>query len=70
MKCPKYIKEALWRRASHAAHFLTLDVKIAEFLERNGIEVEEYDICTGVESYINPHQSSKRILDAIEAKGE
>ena len=70
MKCPKYIEEALRRRANHAAKFTSLDVMIMEFLEKNDIIVEEYDICGGCESYVNPHDSSRRILEAIKAKGE
>lgn len=70
MKCPKYIEKALLRRANHAAAFSTLDVEIMEFLEKNDIEVEEYDICGGCESYVNPYDSSRRILEAIKAKGE
>ena len=70
MKCPKYIKQALIRRARHAAAFTILDVEIMDFLERNNIVVEEFDICGGCESYVNPFQSSMRILEAIEAKGE
>lgn len=67
MKCPNYIKEALFRRARHAGFFLDYDYKIAEFLKRNHIEVDSEDICGGAESYVNPFDSSKRIFNAIEA---
>ena len=67
MKCPNYIKEMLFRRARHAGFFLDCDYKIAEFLERNHIEVDPDDILGGAESYVNPFDSSQRILNAIEA---
>lgn len=54
MKCPQYIKNMLMRRAKHAADFTELDVAISEWLDTHGIEVEEYDICGGCESYVIP----------------
>lgn len=68
MECPKYIKEALIRRANHASAFLDLDWKIAEWLEKNNIEVDFEDIHGGSESYVNPYDSANRILKAIEEK--
>ena len=68
MKCPKYIEEALRKRANCAMDFTTHDVTIAHFLERHRIEVEDYDIYGGCESYVNPFDSSKRIYEAILAK--
>ena len=66
MKCPQYIKDMLNARANHAAKFTVLDVTIQEWLEKHGIEVEEFDICGGCESYVNPYDSSRRIIEAIE----
>lgn len=66
MKVPKYIKQALKSRANHAQRFTHLDCIIAEFLDRYNIPCEEYDIYGGCESYVNPHDSSNRILRAIE----
>lgn len=68
MECPKYIREALLRRANHASAFLDLDWTIAEWLEKHGIDVNNEDIHGGCESYVNPYESSKRILKAIEEK--
>lgn len=70
MKCPKYIKDALFKRARLAALFTIHDMTIYEFLEKHDIEVESYDILGGCEAYVNPFDSAKRILAAIEAKGE
>ena len=39
---------------------------IQQWLDKHGIQVEEYDICGGCESYVNPLASSKRIIQAIE----
>ena len=48
--------------------FSIQDEVIRKFLERNNIEVEEFDISGGCESYVNPVDSSNRILEAILAK--
>ena len=53
-------------RANHAAKFTDIDVAVHEWLDKHGIIVEEFDICGGCESYVNPHASSKRIIEAIE----
>ena len=68
MKCPKYISQALDQRAKLASRFMELDYMIAEFLDRNDVFVEDYDIRGGCESYVNPFDSSRRILEAIENK--
>lgn len=66
MKVPKYIKQALESRANYAERFTHLDCIIFKFLDKHGILHEEYDICGGCESYVNPHASSDRLLRAIE----
>lgn len=68
MKCPKYIKDALQQRAKCADRFTELDVMIAEWLEKHDLIylVEDYDIHGGCESYVNPSNSSERILKVIE----
>ena len=66
MKCPKYIKQALWQRAKAAATCISKDCIVVEFLEKHGILVEEYDILGGCEMYVNPYSSAERVLEAIE----
>ena len=66
MKCPQYIKDMLMARAHHAERFSSLDWDVQEWLDKHGIEVVECDICGGCESYVNPRDSSKRIIQAIE----
>lgn len=70
MKCPKYITEALNKRATCAINFSIHDSTISRFLDKHGIEVEDFDIRGGCESYINPVDSSNRILRAILVKEE
>lgn len=65
MKCPKYIFKALLSRAKHAALLIDRDLQIAEWLEKNNIEVASEDICGGVEIYVNPYESARRIYQAI-----
>lgn len=68
MKCPKYIAEALEKRADCAYRFIHYDCLIGEWLEKKGLldEVELYDIHGGCESYCNPDDSSNRIKAIIE----
>ena len=66
MKCPQYIKDMLMKRAHHAVRFTALDIEVQEWLDKHGIQVEEYDICEGCDSYVNPYESSRRIIQAIE----
>lgn len=66
MKCPQYIKDMLMRRARYAEEFTAIDFALGEWLDKHGIEVEEYDIRGGCESYVNPYDSSRRIIEAIE----
>ena len=65
MKIPKYVEKLIVRRCRLAKELNSTDVKLAHFLERNGIEVEEYDIYGGCEMYVNPDSSSERVREAI-----
>jgi hypothetical protein len=66
--CPKYIKEALKKRAECAIKFTELDIIIGEWLDKHNLYdlVEDYDISGGCESYVNPESSSARILNVID----
>ena len=68
MECPKYISEALRKRALYANRLLDLDYMISEFIEKNNIDVDPEDIHGGCEIYVNPDESSQRVLEAIIAK--
>lgn len=65
MKIPKYIDKLLDRRARLASDLMDVDLRITKFIEKNGIEVEDYDYCTGVEMYANPYSSADRVRKAI-----
>ena len=68
VKIPKYIEKLLLRRELYATEILVISEKIDEFLEKHGIEVEEYDRTSGVEVYVNPEESANRIRKAIKEK--
>jgi hypothetical protein len=68
MECPAYIKEALRKRAIYADKVSTLDGIISEWIEKHEIEVDYEDIHGGVEIYVNPYDSSERVLEAIKNK--
>lgn len=65
MKIPKYVEKLIARRCRLAKELNSTDVELSHFLERNGIEVEEYDIYGGCEMYANPDGSGERIREAI-----
>lgn len=66
MRVPNNISHLLRRRATLAATLMEVDYKIAEWLDKKGIEVEEYDIRGGAEIYTAPYRSAERIKRAIE----
>lgn len=68
MKCPKYIKALIYRRAKLATELGDADARLCEWLEKQGIleKLELYDYCTGAEMYVNPWASAQRIMEAIE----
>lgn len=68
MKIPKYIEKLIERRAELAVLLNYADHKLIGWLEKNGVEVKEYDICSGCEMYINPWDSANRIKQAIKDK--
>lgn len=65
MRIPKYINKYLDRRAMHAAKFFDYGYEVDQWLKKNGIEIDSYDGCTGVESIVNPYESIERIREAI-----
>ena len=68
MKIPKRIEKMIDRRARIASDLNAIDSELAEWIEDNKIEVQEYDYCSGVEMYANPYASAERIKQAIERK--
>ena len=66
MKCPKYVSKLLDKRINSAFNLREADTKLVEWLEKNNIAVEEYDILGGCEMYVNPYNSAERIREAIE----
>lgn len=68
MKIPKYIEKLIEKRARLAALLNHADYKLAEWLEKNGVVVEECDIHGGCEMYVNPWDSARRVEQAIKDK--
>ena len=69
MRIPKYIEALIQRRADLAFNLSIADYKLCEWLDKNGIIVEDYDIMTGCEMYVNPYDSARRIRQAIREAG-
>lgn len=70
MKMPKYIEKLIDRRAGLAVLLSHADHKLGDWLEKNGVDVEECDIYGGCEMYVNPWSSAERIKKAITERGE
>lgn len=66
MKAPKYIIRALQERVNAAIKFNNADYVVSQWLEKNDIDVETYDTYGGVEAIVNPVDSQRRILSAID----
>lgn len=64
MRIPKYIDEALRKRANSAFRFRQYDDVVSTFIEKHNIDVnfEDYG---GVESIFNPYGSEKAVREAI-----
>ena len=67
VKISKKIERLIERRARLAAELMIADAQLVEWLEENGLvdKVEEYDIMTGSEMYVNPYASADRIREVI-----
>lgn len=65
MRIPKYIDEALRKRANAAFRFLQHDVVVSEFIEKHNIDVNFEDYGGGVESILNPYESENVVREAI-----
>lgn len=68
MKIPKYIEKKLDRRARLATDLMIVDAELTEWINKNHIEAEACDYCTGVEMYANPYSSVERVKEAIRKK--
>lgn len=60
MRIPKYIDEALRKRANAAFRFLQYDDVVSEFIRKHNIDVNFEDYGGGVESISNPYGSERQ----------
>lgn len=65
MKIPKYIDKLLEKRAKLAFNFMVVDSQIAEWLEKNQVEVSGDHILSGACSICEPYSSIDIIRQAI-----
>lgn len=67
MKIPKYVEKLIERRAKLASDLNSVDSQLTSWLEKNNLldKVEEYDVMTGCEMYVNPYASADRIREVI-----
>lgn len=65
MRIPKYIDEALRKRANAAFEFIQNDAIIAAFIEENGVELDTMHYGLGCESILNPDSSANAVREAI-----
>ena len=66
LKVPRYIRDSLDKRKRAAEMFNKHDLIVSQWCMNNGVELEECDCFGGVEAIVNPDDSKKRILEAIE----
>lgn len=67
MRIPKKIEKIIECRARLAERLNDKDMELTEWLEKKGLidKVEDYDIMSGCEMYVNPYASANRIREAI-----
>lgn len=65
MKIPKYIDEALRKRANAAFKFLQYDNIVSTFIEKHNIDVNFDYYCGGIGSITNPNESANAVREAI-----
>lgn len=65
MKCPKYIEDALNKRAKAAIQFNKYDSLVSRWINKNNIYVESENTFGGVDAIMHPEESKKVILEAI-----
>lgn len=65
MRIPKYIDEALRKRANAAFKFMDYDCIVSDFIEKNGIELDPMHYGLGCESILNPDSSENAVRKAI-----
>lgn len=70
MRIPKYIGEALRKRANAAFRFLQYDDIVSTFIKKHNIDVNFEDYGGGVESITNPYESENAVREAILAHEE
>ena len=70
MEIPKYIAKLINRRACLACQLTEVDCALTEWLDKNDIteSLELFDYLGGAEMYVNPWESARRIMEAIENK--
>lgn len=67
MRLTKKIEKLIDRRTKLAEELMDVGSQVDSFIYENGIEseIEEYDMLTGCEIYVNPSASGERVKEAI-----
>ena len=68
MQCPKYIREALEKRTKAANAWNKYDSIVSRYIQEHNLDqyIDSADFFGGVEGIVNPEESERRILEAIE----
>lgn len=65
MKIPKYVLDLIVKRRRHTEKAMDVAFSLQEWLDKNEIHVEDYDEIGGTEMFVNPHESARRVMNAI-----
>ena len=65
VKIPKYVKDWIRLRSAAAQKFNGYDLKISEWIDKNGIEADSSLYHGGVESIVNPEAAAQELMSAI-----
>lgn len=65
MKIPKYVLDLIVKRQRYAEKAMNASVDLQTWLDDNNIQLEEYDAVGGSETFANPYNSARRVMNAI-----
>lgn len=65
MQIPKYVLDLIIKRQRYAEKAISAAYSLQEWLDKNGICVEDYDESGGAEMFVDSHESAIRVLKAI-----
>ncbi len=65
MKIPNYVLDLIIKRQRYVEKAMDNAISLQDWLDKNGIQIEDEDSVGGYEVFSNPHESARRVMNAI-----